>query len=402
MRIFDWVSARPRLLRSVFALLRSTAPVLVLGRVVVVTRIAEIRAVLERDMDFAVRSDDRPVMLDGPFVLRMDRSPQYLQEIDLLRRIVTGADLQRIRALVAAEARERTQGAASGHFDVVTNLTDPVGVRLITDYLGVPLPAEGDLLLWLRRLAAYIVTSGFHDPADAARAETAAQALRRHVEAVIAARREALAQNPSAVGDDVLSRLIRISDHSDGQVDADMVRRNITGLLIVSHAVVVKALALAVDELLRHPAALTSAQTAAAAGDIAAVTQHAFEALRFNPVFPILTRFSPRPSGLVDRRGRQHRFPAGTTIIVALLSGMFDAAVFLRPDDFAVDRNLRDYLVFGHGMHTCFGRHIAEVEVPEMLLALLKLRNLRRAPGEAGKLRFDGPAVDRLLLEFDP
>ena len=81
---------------------------------------------------------------------------------------------------------------------------------------------------------------------------------------------------------------------------------------------------------------------------------------------------------------------------------MFDAALFARPNDFAVDRNLRDYLVFGHGMHTCFGRHIAEIEVPEMLLALLKLRNLRRAPGEAGKLRFDGPAVDRLLLDFDP
>jgi cytochrome P450 len=375
--------------------------VLRLGKVVVITRIAEIRAVLERDTDFIVRSDDRPVLLDGPFVLRLDRSPQYLQEIDLLRRVVTGADLQRIRSLVATEARERTQGIAGGRLDVVADLTDPVGLRLITDYLGVSLPAEGDLVLWLRRLAAYIVTSGFRDAADAARAEAAALALRRHVETVIAARRAALIQDPTAVGDDVLSRLIRMSEHSDGRVDADMVRRNITGLLIVSHAVVVKALALAVDELLRHPEALAAARAAAAADDITTITNYAFEALRFNPVFPILTRFSPRPSGLVDGRGRQHRFPAGTTLIVALLSGMFDAALFSRPNDFNTGRDLKDYLVFGHGMHTCFGNHIAAIEVPEMLLALLKLRNLRRASGDAGTPRFDGPAVDRLLLEFD-
>ena len=401
MRAFDWLSQRPRLLRCLFAGLRLLAPVLVLGRIVIVTRIVDIRAVLARDADFTVRPDDRPVILDGPFVLRMDRSPQYLQEIDLLRRVVTSADLLRIRNLVAAEARARVLDKIGGRIDIVADLANPVGMRLITDYLGVPAPTEGDLVLWLRRLAAYIVTAGFRDAADAMRAEAAALSLRRYVEGVITARRQALARNPTAIDDDVLSRLLRMSDHSEGCVDADMVRRNITGLMIVSHAVVVKGLGLAVDELLRRPETLAAARRVAAADEIEAVTKYAFEALRFNPVFPVLTRFSPRASGMVDARGKRHAIPAGATIIAATLSGMFDAAAFPRPNDFALDRDLQDYLVFGHGMHACFGRHIAAIEVPEMLLALLKLPNLRRAAGEAGRIRYDGPAVDRLLLEFD-
>jgi hypothetical protein len=35
-----------------------------------------------------------------------------------------------------------------------------------------------------------------------------------------------------------------------------------------------------------------------------------------------------------------------------------------------------------------------------MLIALFKLRNLRRAPADLGRLRYDGPAAVRLLLDF--
>jgi hypothetical protein len=41
------------------------------------------------------------------------------------------------------------------------------------------------------------------------------------------------------------------------------------------------------------------------------------------------------------------------------------------------------------------------VEIPELLAALLRLPNLRRAPGSEGQILYDGPFPNRLVLEFD-
>jgi hypothetical protein len=60
-----------------------------------------------------------------------------------------------------------------------------------------------------------------------------------------------------------------------------------------------------------------------------------------------------------------------------------------------------EYLHFGYGLHTCFGRAVNGVQIPELVAALLRLPNLRRAPGSAGRIYYDGPFPNRLVLEFD-
>ena len=52
-------------------------------------------------------------------------------------------------------------------------------------------------------------------------------------------------------------------------------------------------------------------------------------------------------------------------------------------------------------MHTCFGKAINGIQIPELLATLLRLPNLRRAPGSAGQILYDGPFPNRLVLEFD-
>jgi cytochrome P450 len=65
-----------------------------------------------------------------------------------------------------------------------------------------------------------------------------------------------------------------------------------------------------------------------------------------------------------------------------------------------VDREV-EYLHFGYGMHSCFGRAINGVQIPELVATLLRLPNLRRAPGRDGRVIMDGPFPERLILEFD-
>jgi hypothetical protein len=52
-------------------------------------------------------------------------------------------------------------------------------------------------------------------------------------------------------------------------------------------------------------------------------------------------------------------------------------------------------------MHTCFGHQINLVQLPETAAAILRMNNLRRASGNEGKITYDGPFPDRLVLEFD-
>lgn len=65
----------------------------------------------------------------------------------------------------------------------------------------------------------------------------------------------------------------------------------------------------------------------------------------------------------------------------------------------AAQRRLRFFS--GHALHTCFGEHIARVMVPVVIESLLRAKGLRRAAGSKGRLRYDGPFPDRLIVEFE-
>ena len=43
----------------------------------------------------------------------------------------------------------------------------------------------------------------------------------------------------------------------------------------------------------------------------------------------------------------------------------------MSPNDFRIDRPDYDYMHFGYGLHTCFGRYINMVQIPRIVQALL-------------------------------
>jgi len=394
-RVVDWL-ARPVVLRPVFTGLRHLAPVLTLGRRVVVSRHDDVVDVLRRNTDFTVAEVNSPSMVrwNGPFILGMDQGEAYDREAGALHRAAPAGEVSRVQEFAAAQAAGLVDLARpAGRIDVVNGLARVVATRTVATYYGVPGPDEATMMRWMRAMfdAVFLDSS----PRANRAAELTVAGLRPYMLDLITDRR-AQVEAGEAVPDDVLTRLVAMGAE-EPWLDDDAVRRCINGVIVGAVDTTSKSVAQVVDELLRRPMALEGARVAALAGDLDTVRSYAWEALRFLPHAPLLQRSSRgAPVGT-----RTKAVPAGKVVLVSVLSAMFDPAGFPKPRSFRPDRPEASYLHFGHGMHTCFGLAVNRVQIPAVVAAVVALPGLRRAANGEGKLVFDGPFPDRLLVEFD-
>jgi len=171
---------------------------------------------------------------------------------------------------------------------------------------------------------------------------------------------------------------------------------------------------LAIDVLLSHPCALE--QAVKVADDIQKAEEEGRpveplrdklwqcirEALRFAPPVPFIPRTLDKDwthsSGVV--------VPAWRRIFVAIGSAMMDEQKFPRPNEFLLEHcpvdDEKDDLFFGSGWHACFGKAVGREQIIEMVRHLLRLPNLRRAPGTAGHLDFEYFTPRKFIIEFGP
>ena len=392
---------RPALLRPIFALLRRFAPIFTLGKFAIVTRYDDVIEVLKCDTNFTISQINAPKIdqIDGPFILGMDESPQYELEKRTLHEAARMEDLDRIRQSVAQSAAELIEAARPHRrIDVVHGLARVVALRLVASYCGMPGPDEPTMMRWMRDIFHYVFADLTNNKSVETDALNSARELRAHMDAQIALRKSA--QHPSRIAGDMLGRLLAMQDDAHPWLDDRAVRRNLAGVIVGAVDTTSKFVTLAIDELLRRPQQLAEARNAALAGDMEIVRRYAWEAVRFNPHHPLQVRYCARATQIAVGQSRSRTIPAGSSAYIATLAGMFDPAVFVNPDRFDATREV-EYLHFGYGLHTCFGRAINGVQIPELLAALLRLPNLRRASGDAGRIVYDGPFPDRLVLEFD-
>ncbi|MFC7532431.1 cytochrome P450 [Actinoplanes sp. GCM10030250] len=389
------------LIRAIGRPLRRFKPILSVGGIVVVTRYDDVREVLDRDEDFTIAEINSATMdrINGPFVLGMDRSAHYVRERSILQRCVRPQDPDRIRSVVRETAAELLAARPGGRLDVVRDFARPAAVRLAGEYFGVPGPDPVTMMRWMRALfhEAFLNTGGDRHVRRAAR--VAAAEFHAYADELIATRLSALSAGAPAP-DDFLTRLIRLRDDSRTRLSDEGIRRALGGVVVGAVETTSKVTAQAVERLLRHGAALRRARDAARGGDTDLVRRYALEAQRFNPLTAALVRHTARDTVLAAGTLREQRIPAGRTVYAALLPAMFDPAAFPDPGDLRGDRPTSRYLSYGHGLHSCFGRYVNDVQVTELLAALLRSKALRPVPGRQGRIRYDGPFPDRLLVEL--
>lgn len=392
-----------RLMRMLFTLLRRFSPAFSLGSICFITRHDDVIESLQRDEELSIAPINGATTErnNGPFVLSMDRSPVHAREKALLNEVMPREDIARIQEIVERESEaliNEIQAQGRAEVELVNTLTRQVPLRLLGEYFGTPGPNPTLMAHWMRSIFYDVFVNYTADPAVTHIAGQAYKELKHYLLALIVQTREQLNTTPDTVADTMLSRMIKKQTDYDW-LDDDCIRRNISGVIVGAVDTTSKSVILALDELLRRPRELAGVREAALNGEREKVRLYAYEALRFNPHGPVVARYCEQALVLGADSAKPAHIKAKSRVFIALLSAMHDAQVFDEPQRFKSNRNT-PYLHFGYGLHQCQGVYINAVQISALVAAVVKLKGLRRAPGSAGKIRYDGPFPDSFSVAF--
>lgn len=289
----------------------------------------------------------------------------------MVRRVVSGAftarRVEKLRPTVARLVDEMIDDmvAEGAPADLITHLSAPLPLHVISELLGVPERDRGRIKEWSDAL----VSDWTADPATG-------KAALAEFGGLIAHRRE----HP---GDDLMSALIAAWDEHDDLTEPELVSVT-AGILAGGHESTTNQINLFLLVLARHPGQLARLR----ADDPDAIARAVEELTRFiqlggnGILLPRVTTEEIELSGVT--------LPEGAMVLPAVASANHDAAVFDDPDGLDLTRQVNPHLAYGIGPHYCIGAALARMELQEALGGLL-----RRLPG----LR---PAVPEAELRFKP
>jgi Dyp-type peroxidase family len=393
-RIKDWLLEDPRWALS---LLRRFRPILRVGKFMLVTRNDDVRDILERQDEFETPygPEMTEIARGSNFILGMQDGPDYRRmKSSVLTAFPPDEVEAAVRPIAARHSREIMTRAAPG-FDAVRDLLKIVPVHICREYFGMLIDDENEFADWSIALSALFFSDPGGNPATRETAVVAADRMIKAIDRSIEAVRDGRTGSKTP-----LARLVAMLDR--GKLTLGDIHSIMLGMIAGFGPTNLLAGGNCLDVILSRADARAAVEQALAAGDDELLDRTVLEAMRFKPIWIGPFRYTPRDTVIAKGTRRERVVKAGTVVMPATLSAMFDPAAVQRPNEFDATRPYRDYLVFGHGIHLCIGSAIARIQIGESLRALFAKKNLRRAKGKAGRLTRIAAFPDSLKVDFDP
>ena len=278
-----------------------------------------------------------------------------------LRRMVSRAFTPRRVADLESAVRELAQGyleplLEKGEGDIVADYAGRLPMDVIARMLGVPSADEESLGLWTNALLER--DEGVPDVTPAG--IDAAISLFKYFAAFVAERRTAIAKGNAP--DDLTTALC-----TAGAGDEELSDEQVVGfcflLIIAGNETTTKLLAnslLALQRFHRERAKVVS--------DPRRIPDAVEEILRYEGSTQLMARTLTRP---VELHG-EHMLE-GAKVLLLLGSANRDERVWVRPDEFDIDRaSAVQHVGFGHGIHVCLGAALARMEMRVSLEEILR------------------------------
>ncbi|MFD5145100.1 cytochrome P450 [Streptomyces sp. NPDC058401] len=300
-----------------------------------------------------------------------------------LRRLVSKAFTPRRVAEFTARVQELTdhlidQFCEKGEADLIHEFAFPLPIYAICEMLGVPREDQDDFRDW----AGMMIRHGGGPRGGVARS---VKQMRTYLGELIHRKRDDL-------GDDLISDLIRASDHGDHLTEAEATAMAFI-LLFAGFETTVNLIGNGVHSLFMNPEQRALLQSSLAAGESGLLATGVEELLRYDgPVELATWRFATEAFEL----GGQD-IAAGDPVLVVLAAADRDPERFADPDTLDLSRTDNQHLGYGHGIHYCLGAPLARLEGQTALATLLtRLPDLELAVAPE-ELRWRGGLIMRGL-----
>lgn len=279
----------------------------------------------------------------GEFMLQQD-PPNHTRLRKLVSKAFTPRAVERIRPHVQQLVDGLLDKVADrGEIDVIGDLALPVPSTVICEMMGVPLADRDRFTAWTAD-ATHLLAAALAPPEVVQRGLEGAGKLAAYFTALIEERRRAL-------GDDLLSEMIRAEEEGDRLSPSELLSQSI-GLLIAGFETTIGLIGNGMLQLVRHPAEL--ARLRAEPGLVATAVE---ECLRFDGPILLTMRILRE-----DAEFGGKTIPADTMVWALLGAANRDPAKFPDPERFDIGRTPNDHLAFGGGVHHCLGAHLARME----------------------------------------
>jgi cytochrome P450 len=265
-----------------------------------------------------------------------------------LRRLVAKAFTPRRVAAFAPRVQELADGlvdgfAARGEADLIHEYAFPLPIHAVCDLLGVPAADQDDFRGW----AGMMIRHGGGPRGGVGRA---VKKMRGYLADLIRRKR-------AEEGDDLISGLIRASDHGE-HLSGDEVAAMAFILLFAGFETTVNLIGNGTLSLLRDRAQRDRFARILESGEEGPLAAAVEELLRYDgPVELATWRFATED---LDVGGQ--RVSAGEPVLVVLAAADRDPRKFDRPDVLDLTRRDNQHLGYGHGIHYCLGAPLARLE----------------------------------------
>ncbi len=262
-------------------------------------------------------------------------------------------DCKRIVNGLLDKARGKTR------IDVVDDYAYPLPVTVICKILGIPLADEPRLHGWIQDLTAGVDLGPEASSAEQQRRREKGQKSRQEFTRYLIALVERYAKEP---GEGMISKMAN-DKGPDGRMSPGELVSNSALLFVAGHDSTVNLIAHCVLTVLRNPGS--------------------FELLRNRPewipgaIEEVLrlqssVQFFPSRSALADIEIAGTVIPKGAPIFLMYGAGNRDPKEFSNPNQFDLQREEKETLGWGSGIHTCFGGPLARLEVNTAFEAFLR------------------------------
>jgi cytochrome P450 len=258
----------------------------------------------------------------------------------------------------------KTTAASAGQFaqfDFMRDFARPLPALVIASMLGIAAEDRSEFVAWSDDIAAFI---GSPTPTlDIARAaQVSLVAMNEYF-------RQLLPQRRAALGDDLMSQLIR-AEATGGIITTKELLAQCCTLLFAGHETTRNLLGNGMLALLQHPQ-----QWQALQADPSLLPSALKELLRFDSPVQYTGR---RLKVDVEMHGQQMK--KGDLVIPLIGAANRDPAKFRDPDQLDIQRNEGAHLSFGYGPHVCIGATLTYLEAEIAMRSLMqRLPQLRLA-----------------------